>query len=65
MDPINVKLDDVTMEDFTVNSALKGDGQFINQEIPQTAAWRRMSRLQGVSTAALSQAPFLPTGSDS
>lgn len=65
MDPVHVKLDDVTMEDFTVNSALKGDWQFINQEIPQTAAWRRMSWLQGVSTAALSQAPFLPTGCDS
>lgn len=42
MDPVNVKLDVVTMEGFTVISAFKGDGQFINQEIPKTAVWRRM-----------------------
>lgn len=41
MDPINVKLDVMTTEDFTVISAFEGDGQFINQEIPKTAVWRR------------------------
>ena len=42
MDPVNVKLDVVTMEDFTAISAFEGTGQFINQEIPKMAVWRRM-----------------------
>ena len=42
MDPINVKLDVVTIEDFTVISAFDGDGQFINQEILKMSVWRRM-----------------------
>lgn len=48
MDPINVKLDVVTTEDFTVISAFEADGQFINQEIPKMAVWRRMVWLSGV-----------------